>query len=726
MMDRYNSTVSSRLDMPPAGLPDTSMFDHSRNTGPSFSRESSKYTSGTSGALSSVFSQRSSSMPLAADNMSEITSPASIAEMEDMLFQQDLNNGMAKQAMRIPVDPSKVPRWTPKHRGPVSPQSRSALLAAVQQQNHKMIEQLLDSGVPADGTPERNLLTVAIVNHDFTTVRLLLLFGADSNGSDKDNNTPLFSATQASFFDAAQILLKYGADTNKSAGPQDESPFARALNSGQKNFAELYLQHGAQPDQIMLNGNTAFIQAINKTVAVPLIELCFVYSTDPNHKNGRGETALFRAITAERLDIVTALIDNGANADLPGPKHMLWPSVHQPRILELILAKGANLRKAPGVLELAASINSVEAVNILIKHGVDVNAKKDGIFTPLCTSIRDNHENLVDIMLAAGADPNEPSAEYPCFKCITHHRPHILPKILAAGGNPSSPKGILETAVKHKEKDGLLLLLKHGVSPNDRAPSGDTALTAAIKTGQMDMLDILLAHGADPAMRGQKEFPISMAVKNPAVLAKLLPHIPTNKIVKGSLEQAVVAGELESVKMLIAKGMSVEDRTGGVFSPLTTSIREDQKEIFRFLIDEAGMRPLPPPHPIHKLTPSLLGADPNKPGEHLPIIKAIRRHHENDMSYIEHLIAKGADINLTHRGWNAVLQAVDSGDVQILELLARRGKPDLRQTDENGMTVREILEERGLVEEERILLGGRSPSPRMSAAMSQLREFVRE
>lgn len=55
--------------------------------------------------------------------------------------------------------------------------------------------------------------------------------------------------------------------------------------------------------------------------------------------------------------------------------------MHQPRILELILEKGANLRKAPGVLELAASINSLEAVTILLKHGVDVDAKKDGIFT---------------------------------------------------------------------------------------------------------------------------------------------------------------------------------------------------------------------------------------------------------------------------------------------------------------------------------------------------------
>ena len=69
-----------------------------------------------------------------------------------------------------------------------------------------MIEQLLDFGVSPDGF-DRSLLTVAIVNHDFASVRLLLLFGADPNARDKDGFTPLLSATQASFFDAAQILL---------------------------------------------------------------------------------------------------------------------------------------------------------------------------------------------------------------------------------------------------------------------------------------------------------------------------------------------------------------------------------------------------------------------------------------------------------------------------------------------------------------------------------------
>lgn len=109
----------------------------------------------------------------------------------------------------------------------------------------------------------------------------------------------------------------------------------------------------------------------------------------------------------------------------------------------------------------------------------------------------------------------------------------------------------------------------------------------------------------------------------------------------------------------------------------------------------------------------ILGADPNLPGEHLPIIKAIRRHREDDLSYIKHLLAKGADINLMYRGWNAVLQALDKGDTQTLRLLAELGTPDLNAKDEDGNTVLQIMEERGMKEEEEILLQGRSASPTM-------------
>ena len=85
--------------------------------------------------------------------------------------------------------------------------------------------------------------------------------------------------------------------------------------------------------------------------------------------------------------------------------------------------------------------------------------------------------------------------------------------------------------------------------------------------------------------------------------------------------------------------------------------------------------------------------------EHLPIIKAIRRCPRGDTECIEMLLDRGADINKMYRGWNAILQAVESGNIKILKVLLEKGNElDLEVVDEDGKTVRESVIERGWAE----------------------------
>lgn len=149
-------------------------------------------------------------------------------------------------------------------------------------------------------------------------------------------------------------------------------------------------------------------------------------------------------------------------------------------------------------VELAASINNIESVRCLLKAGVDPNAKKDGVYTPLCSSIRDNRADIFQLLLANGADPNVPASEYPAFKCVTHYRPQYLAPLVKAGADLNSPKGILETAVQSNNTEALEWLLNAGVSPNDKVPkTGATALTTAIRENRPELVDLLLSRGAD-------------------------------------------------------------------------------------------------------------------------------------------------------------------------------------------------------------------------------------
>lgn len=566
--------------------------------------------------------------------------------------------------------------WAPRQSGgSKNIGGKGALLDAVEQRRHRVLEQLLDGGAKAESHMEAAMLRIAAQNQDVQSITLLLRYGADANGFDRESVTPLFAVTRSQCFESAKILLKHGADPNLSAGPDSESPLSLAASNNSAEFVQLYLAHGGNPDLILENGSTTLISAMNKTTSPKVVEMLLTSGGDANAKSGEGTTALFQAIQTNRIDLMSVLLDHGADPNLPGPKHPLWPSCYKPKALQLLLERGADTKKTPGVMELAASLKKLDSIKILINHGVSPNVRKDNVYTPLCSAIRDNSPDIVTYLLENGADPNYNAAEYPAFKCITHKRTQFLPQLVAAGADLHKPKGIIETAVKFNDKDVMLYLLDQGVNPNDRTADGCTALTTAIREDRGELVDILLSRGADPAIRGQ-DWPLCMAVKRPTILKKLLAATPNPRAFRGVVEMAVVANQIESIKLLLAAGVSVEDKNCGVFSPLTTAIREERKDIVRYLLDVAN-------------------ADPNAPGEHLPIVKALRRY-SGDTEILQMLLTRGSDINKMHRGWNAILQAVENGDAEILKLLIDMGGPvDLQVTDESGRAVIDIVTERG-------------------------------
>lgn len=580
------------------------------------------------------------------------------------------------QAIRLKADPDNMPRWSPRgNAGSNSGPMKSALIAAIRDKNHKAVEKLLDGGVPANTGSEVNALNEAIFAHDTESVRLLLTFGADPNAHDRDGITPLRAAVDKSFLAGATTLLKYGADPNRVAGIDMESPLAASVMANMVGFAHLFLIYNGDANQVTSNGNTLLISAINKRTVKKFMDLLLKYGANPNAKSKEGKTALFEAITCGRADIVSNLLEYGADPNLPGPKHMLWPATYQTACLQYLLSHGADPKKCPGIMELATSINNIESVRTLLKAGVDPNAKKDGVYTPLCTSIRDDRADIFQLLLSNKADPNTMASEYPAWKCVTHNRVHFLPALVKAGADIHNPKGIAEMAVSCNNMEALNWLLDQGVNPNDKSAKGMSPLTTAIREERLEMIDLLLLRGADVNVRGQ-DWPVCMAVRNPQILKRILSVMPEPRAYKGVLEMAVHANQLESVKLLLAAGVSVEDKNGGVFSPLTTAIREDRKEIVKYLLDVAN-------------------ADINAPGEHLPIVKALRRYEGGDTDMIELLLDRGADPNKIYRGWNAIMQAIENGDADLLKLVAGKAGVDLEAKDEMGRTVSDIAASRG-------------------------------
>lgn len=254
------------------------------------------------------------------------------------------------------------------------------------------------------------MLQIAAANRDTETISLLVRYGANPNGCDREGITPLYAATRAQCFESAKVLLKAGADCNLSAGPENASPLSLAASHNILDLVQLYMANGGKPTMIMESGSTALVESINKNVSPKVVEVLLQGGTDANAKNGEGCTAMFQAIQKDRIDLVQLLLDHGANPNLPAPKHPLWPSTYKPPILKLLLARGADHKKTPGVMELASSLKKLESVKILVEAGVSPNIRKDGVYTPLCSAIRDDSADIFHYLLEHGADPNFKSA----------------------------------------------------------------------------------------------------------------------------------------------------------------------------------------------------------------------------------------------------------------------------------------------------------------------------
>ncbi|CAG8228668.1 unnamed protein product [Penicillium salamii] len=578
------------------------------------------------------------------------------------------------------------PRLSSKMAGGSTSTIRNNLFSAMRERDHTAIEQLLNSGVSPDREGDFYPLHEAVNQRDIESLRLLLAFEANPNTAEPQGKTPLLLTVEQGFVDGTILLLRHGADANYRANEKLQSPLSCCINRGNTKLAQFMFSHGGDPNEETPSGTTLLIDVIRKHVPKQLIQVLLEAGCDPDRKDNHGKTALCEAVHDDQPAILTMLLDHHANPNLPGPEHALWPAVYRPACLRILLARGADIRKAPGIMEQATSVNNIDAVRVLLEAGIDPNSKKDGIYTPLCSAIRDDRPDIIALLLSHGANPNLMASEYPAWKCITHNRLRFLPALVEAGADLHNPPGIVECAVQLNNSTALPWLVEEGgADPNDRNAKGHTAVTTAIRENRPEVLQWLLAHGADPNIRGQ-DWPIYMAVQSPALLRMLLPEIKNLGTHKGVMEKAVQANHLENVKLLLEAGANVEWKNGGVFSPLTTALRERHAHIVRFLLDEGH-------------------ADPNAPGEHLPLVKAIRRCDNGDFSMIELLLEKGADPNKCYRDWNAIMQAIENRDLKLLRLLIEKGvSPDLERKDETGQTVLEMAEASGWPEGVQLLI----------------------
>lgn len=202
-----------------------------------------------------------------------------------------------------------------------------------------------------------------------------------------------------------------------------------------------------------------------------------------------------KALLAAEPELVNARTQSGASGVLLATYYNR-PAIAQ----ELLLAHNDQL----DIFEAAATGQVGRVATLLDEQPDRVNAIAPDGFTPLGLAAFFNHLEAVELLLARGADVNLPSQNaqhvMPLHSSVAVENIAITQALLAHGADVNAVQTDDFTPLLEAAQNGQLamvqLLLEHGADINARLSSGKTALDVAQEKGHEAVVNFLREHGA--------------------------------------------------------------------------------------------------------------------------------------------------------------------------------------------------------------------------------------
>lgn len=190
-------------------------------------------------------------------------------------------------------------------------------------------------------------------------------------------------------------------------------PLHHAAQLGSPELVKFMIDSGAELDATCYNNFTALHLCKSPESAKHLIAA----GAKTTIVDSWGKTALQFAALNSRQDVAKAMLEAGATLDIVTAtalgmnKEATELARNNPELVKSSDPNQHVLHRNEGPLGVAASLGNLELVKLYIELGADVNAFNHyplgvGGFSPLINAVVGGHEDVVEFLLAHGADPN--------------------------------------------------------------------------------------------------------------------------------------------------------------------------------------------------------------------------------------------------------------------------------------------------------------------------------
>jgi ankyrin repeat protein len=351
-------------------------------------------------------------------------------------------NGRARQA----ADTANLAQWLNDHAGDVNHLygafCQTPLHTAARFGRDDLAELLITRGadLAAGDEPARNTaLHVAAQYGNVAVARVLVTRGANVNAPNKYGRTSLHDAVSGlggtsdleGRLQVARLLIARGADINapeRGSGrtPLDEATGPSDNRANGERMTELLLSAGASPRTVAPQQSESPLERASSSGNVASVRHLLDAGAEVNTA-GRDTTALAAAAFQGHVDVVTLLLERGADASravpssrlegngaplamalMPAPGASETTESRKLQVARLLIDRGAavDARAADGqtALHRAASRGQLPAVDLLVQRRAAINAADAAGITPLHLAVKEGHTRVAARLLEAGAN----------------------------------------------------------------------------------------------------------------------------------------------------------------------------------------------------------------------------------------------------------------------------------------------------------------------------------